>query len=51
VRRIYCIGRNYGVSREMGSDPTCEPPFFFQKPTDATENVALGAVADHPIRR
>src|SRR6267142_6565976 len=35
VRRIYCIGRNYAAhSREMGSDPTREPPFFFQKPTD-----------------
>ncbi|MEA2836070.1 MAG: fumarylpyruvate hydrolase [Bradyrhizobium sp.] len=29
VRRIYCIGRNYAAhSREMGSDPTREPPFF-----------------------
>jgi 2-keto-4-pentenoate hydratase/2-oxohepta-3-ene-1,7-dioic acid hydratase in catechol pathway len=36
VRRIYCIGRNYAAhAREMGSDPTREPPFFFQKPTDA----------------
>src|SRR5690349_2814223 len=36
VRRIYCVGRNYAAhSREMGSDPTREPPFFFQKPTDA----------------
>ncbi len=33
VRRIYCIGRNYEAhAREMGSDPTREPPFFFQKP-------------------
>ena len=49
VRRIYCIGRNYAAhSREMGSDPTREPPFFFQKPTDAIQNVAVGAVADHP---
>ena len=33
VRRIYCIGRNYAAhSREMGSDPAREPPFFFQKP-------------------
>ena len=33
VRRIYCIGRNYAAhAREMGSDPTREPPFFFQKP-------------------
>ena len=49
VRRIYCIGRNYAAhSREMGSDPTREPPFFFQKPTDAIQNVAPGTVADHP---
>ena len=49
VRRIYCIGRNYPAhSREMGSDPTREPPFFFQKPTDAVQNVAVGSVADHP---
>ena len=49
VRRIYCIGRNYAAhSREMGSDPTREPPFFFQKPTDAIQNVAPGSVADHP---
>jgi fumarylpyruvate hydrolase len=49
VRRIYCIGRNYAAhSREMGSDPTREPPFFFQKPTDAIQNVAIGTVGDHP---
>jgi 2-keto-4-pentenoate hydratase/2-oxohepta-3-ene-1,7-dioic acid hydratase in catechol pathway len=31
VRRIYCIGRNYAVqSREIGSDPTREPHFFFK---------------------
>src|SRR5947199_8075975 len=49
VRRIYCIGRNYAAhSREMGSDPSREPPFFFQKPTDAIQNVAIGTVADHP---
>jgi 2-keto-4-pentenoate hydratase/2-oxohepta-3-ene-1,7-dioic acid hydratase in catechol pathway len=49
VRRIYCIGRNYAAhSREMGSDPSREPPFFFQKPTDAIQNVAPGQVADHP---
>ncbi len=33
---------------ERGSDPNREPPFFFQKPTDAIQNVAIGAVADHP---
>jgi fumarylpyruvate hydrolase len=49
VRRIYCIGRNYAAhAREMGSDPDREPPFFFQKPTDAIQNVATGTVADHP---
>jgi fumarylpyruvate hydrolase len=49
VRRIYCIGRNYAAhSREMGSDPNREPPFFFQKPTDAIQTVAIGTIADHP---
>lgn len=49
VRRIYCIGRNYAAhAREMGSDPTREPPFFFQKPTDAIQYVAAGTVTDHP---
>jgi fumarylpyruvate hydrolase len=49
VRRIYCIGRNYAAhSREMGSDPNREPPFFFQKPTDAIQFVALGTMPDHP---
>jgi len=48
VRRIYCIGRNYPEhSREMGSDPTREPPFFFQKPADAVEFVQPGTVGDH----
>jgi 2-keto-4-pentenoate hydratase/2-oxohepta-3-ene-1,7-dioic acid hydratase in catechol pathway len=49
IRRIYCIGRNYAAhAREMGSDPTREPPFFFQKPTDAIQYVPAGTVADHP---
>jgi fumarylpyruvate hydrolase len=49
VRRIYCIGRNYAAhAREMGSDPNREPPFFFQKPTDAIQWVEAGTVADHP---
>jgi fumarylpyruvate hydrolase len=49
VRRIYCIGRNYAAHAiERGSDPNREPPFFFQKPTDAIQNVAIGTVADHP---
>jgi 2-keto-4-pentenoate hydratase/2-oxohepta-3-ene-1,7-dioic acid hydratase in catechol pathway len=49
VRRIYCIGRNYAAHAiERGSDPTREPPFFFQKPTDAVQYVATGTVVDHP---
>jgi 2-keto-4-pentenoate hydratase/2-oxohepta-3-ene-1,7-dioic acid hydratase in catechol pathway len=49
VRRIYCIGRNYAAhSREMGSDPTREPPFFFQKPTDAIQLAPPGETIDHP---
>jgi fumarylpyruvate hydrolase len=49
VRRVYCIGRNYAAhAREMGSDPTREPPFFFQKPTDAIQLVPAGGSVDHP---
>ncbi len=49
VRRIYCIGRNYAAhAREMGSDPNREPPFFFQKPSDAIQFVAVGTPADPP---
>jgi len=49
VRRIYCIGRNYAAHAiERGSDPTREPPFFFQKPTDAIQYVPVGTVGDHP---
>jgi 2-keto-4-pentenoate hydratase/2-oxohepta-3-ene-1,7-dioic acid hydratase in catechol pathway len=49
VRRIYCIGRNYEAhAREMGSDPTREPPFFFQKPSDAIQFVPVGQTVDHP---
>ncbi len=36
IRRIFCVGRNYAAhSREMGGDPSREPPFFFSKPADA----------------
>ena len=49
MRRIYCIGRNYAAhAREMGSDPTREPPFFFQKPTDAVQLAPPGVTIDHP---
>ena len=48
VRRIYCIGRNYAEhAKEMGSDPKAEPPFFFQKPSDAVQPVAEGSVGQH----
>ncbi len=36
IRRVFCVGRNYGDhAREMGHDPDREPPFFFTKPADA----------------
>ncbi|MDD2705640.1 MAG: fumarylacetoacetate hydrolase family protein [Acidocella sp.] len=36
VRRVFCVGRNYAAhAREMGGDPSREPPFFFSKPADA----------------
>ena len=48
VRRIYCIGRNYAEhAREMGSDPKSEPPFFFQKPSDAVQYVPADTAGDH----
>ena len=52
VRRIYCIGRNYAAHAiERGSDPTREPPFFFQKPTDAVQSlVPAGVTVDHPYQ-
>ena len=35
VRRIFSSGRSDAAhSREMGGDPTREPPFFFQKAAD-----------------
>ena len=41
VRRVYCVGRNYGAhAREMGHDPDREPPFYFMKPADAVVNDA-----------
>jgi fumarylpyruvate hydrolase len=47
VRRIFCVGRNYAEhAREMGGDPTREPPFFFTKPADAL--VTGGADMPYP---
>ena len=49
VRRVYCVGRNYAAhAREMGGDPTREPPFFFMKPADALQPIAEGETVDHP---
>lgn len=49
VFRVDCIGRYAAAhAREMGSDPAREPPFFFQKPTDASQNMAPATVADQP---
>lgn len=36
VRRVFCLGRNYADHvREMGNDPSRDPPVVFTKPTDA----------------
>jgi fumarylpyruvate hydrolase len=49
VRRVYCVGRNYAAhAREMGGDPTREPPFFFMKPSDTVHVVPEGKTVDHP---
>jgi fumarylpyruvate hydrolase len=47
IRRVFCVGRNYGAhAREMGSDPNREPPFFFTKPADAV--VPAGGAVPYP---
>jgi fumarylpyruvate hydrolase len=47
IRRVFCVGRNYGAhAREMGSDPNREPPFFFTKPADAV--VPAGGALPYP---
>ena len=47
VRRVFCVGRNYGDhAREMGADPTREPPFFFLKPADAVFTPQRAATSD-----
>jgi fumarylpyruvate hydrolase len=46
VRRIFCVGRNYGEhAKEMGFSDK-EPPFFFTKPADAI--VENGATIPYP---
>lgn len=47
VGRIFCVGRNYAAhAREMGMDPTREPPFFFTKWAAAV--VPSGATISYP---
>ena len=47
VRRIYCVGRNYVAHiREMKEGDERDPPFFFQKPTDAL--VSDGGAVPYP---
>jgi fumarylpyruvate hydrolase len=47
VRRIYCVGRNYlDHIREMKEGDERDPPFFFQKPSDAV--VESGATIPYP---
>ena len=49
VSRIFCVGRNYADhAREMGADPTREPPFYFTKP--ATALTASGATVPYPTQ-
>ncbi len=48
IRRVFCVGRNYAAhAREMGNDPTREPPFFFMKPADAV--VSAEGVVPYPV--
>jgi fumarylpyruvate hydrolase len=47
VSRIFCVGRNYADhAREMGHDPTREPPFYFTKP--ATALTPSGSTVPYP---
>ena len=47
VRRIYCVGRDYlDHIREMKETDERDPPFFFQKPTDAP--MPEGATVPYP---
>jgi fumarylpyruvate hydrolase len=49
VHRIYCVGRNYAEhAKEMGHDPSREPPFFFSKPANAVFEPARQGVLPFP---
>lgn len=47
VRRVFRVGRNHAAhAREMGKEPTREPPFFFMTPADAV--VDAGGTLPYP---
>ncbi len=49
VRRVFCVGRNYAEhAKEMGHDPSREPPFFFSKPADSVFEPALHGALPFP---
>jgi len=49
VYRIFCVGRNYEAhAREMGKDPSREPPFFFMKPAAAAVDAAKPVTIPYP---
>lgn len=48
LHRIFCVGKNYAAhAREMGGDPSREPPFYFSKPIQAM--VMSGATIPFPL--
>jgi len=49
VNRIFCVGRNYAAhAREMGKDPSRDPPFFFMKPTNAAVDASGRVTIPYP---
>src|SRR5262249_17469526 len=51
VYRIFCVGRNYAAhAREMGKDPSREPPFFFMKPAAAVIDASQAVKLRYPSK-
>ncbi|MEY4762272.1 MAG: hypothetical protein RLZZ200_2128, partial [Pseudomonadota bacterium] len=49
VYRVFCVGRNYEAhAREMGKDPTRDPPFFFMKPAAAVVDASTPVTIPYP---
>jgi fumarylpyruvate hydrolase len=49
VNRVFCVGRNYAAhAREMGADPSREPPFFFMKPALAVVDASGPVTIPYP---